>query len=318
MIRLPAVNSRLTRRQVGGSAVLLLSALFLSLSVPLAGLTAGSAAAQTLTGPQSLTGGKLLATGGVTQLEGAAGGGLTPWAVIGGYGTRDQIGGNAFGTYVRSDDYELTVGGAIIGLYDRVELSIARQAFDTRDVGTALGIGEGFTFHQTILGAKVRLFGDAVLDQDSWIPQVAVGVQYKDNDRDGLLRAIGARDGNGTDYYLSATKIILEHSLLLNGTIRLTKANQLGILGFGGRDDEYEPMLEGSAGWLLSRNLLIGAEYRMKPDNLAIVKESDWFDVFVAWVPSKHVSVTLAYADLGTVAIRDNQRALYLSLQIGF
>jgi len=31
--------------------------------------------------------GKLLLTGGVSQIEGAAGGGLTPWAVIGGYGT---------------------------------------------------------------------------------------------------------------------------------------------------------------------------------------------------------------------------------------
>ena len=29
---------------------------------------------------------KLLLTGGVSQIEGAAGGGLTPWAVIGGYG----------------------------------------------------------------------------------------------------------------------------------------------------------------------------------------------------------------------------------------
>lgn len=28
------------------------------------------------------TGGKLLLTGGVAQIEGAAGGGLTPWAVI--------------------------------------------------------------------------------------------------------------------------------------------------------------------------------------------------------------------------------------------
>ena len=41
-------------------------------------------------------GGRLLATGGVTQLEGAAGGGIVPWAVIGGYGTRDEIGATGF------------------------------------------------------------------------------------------------------------------------------------------------------------------------------------------------------------------------------
>ena len=39
--------------------------------------------------------GKLLATAGVTQIEGAGGGGLAPWAVITGYGTRDAIGANA-------------------------------------------------------------------------------------------------------------------------------------------------------------------------------------------------------------------------------
>ena len=42
------------------------------------------------------TGGKLLLTAGVTQIEGAAGGGLTPWAVIGGYGENNQFGANAF------------------------------------------------------------------------------------------------------------------------------------------------------------------------------------------------------------------------------
>lgn len=282
-------------------------------------LAAGPAAAQELeTGPRSLTGGKLLATGGVTQLEGAAGGGLTPWALIGGYGTNDQIGVNAFGTKVWSDDYNLTAYGAQAGLFNRVELSIARHVFDTEDVGTALGLGEGYEFRQTIFGAKVRLFGDAILDQDSWLPQVAVGIQYKDNERDDLLRAIGARSGNGTDYYVTATKLFLGQSLLVNGTARLTKANELGILGFGGEDDRHELMLEGSVGYLLSRNWLVGAEYRMKPDNLGIVKESDWFDAFVAWVPSKNVSVTLAYADLGTVAIRDDQKALYLSVQLGF
>ena len=42
--------------------------------------------------PPPANSGKLLLTGGVTQVEGAAGGGLAPWAVIGGQGTRDQVG----------------------------------------------------------------------------------------------------------------------------------------------------------------------------------------------------------------------------------
>ena len=42
------------------------------------------------------SGGRLLLTGGVSTIEGAGGGGLVPWALIGGYGTRDEVGINAY------------------------------------------------------------------------------------------------------------------------------------------------------------------------------------------------------------------------------
>lgn len=265
------------------------------------------------------TGGKLLLTGGVSQVEGAAGGGLTPWAVIGGYGTRDQVGASAYYTRVDVDDYALDSYGVLVGFHDRVELSFSRQKFDTQAVGGALGLGNGFTFTQDTLGVKVRVAGDAVLDQDRWMPQVSVGAQYKKNDQPGVLAFVGARDDSGVDYYLSATKLLLDKSLLLNGTVRLTRANQFGILGFGGdRNDDYEPQFEGSAAWLLNRHLAIGGEYRMKPDNLGIAGENDAWDVFVAWAPSKHVSLTVAYVDLGNIVIADNQRGVYASLQVGF
>ena len=265
------------------------------------------------------TSGKLLLTGGVTQLEGAAGGGLTPWAVIGGYGTRDQIGANAFYTRVDVGDYHLDDAGVLIGIYDRVELSYAQQRFDTEQVGAALGLGAGFTFKQDIIGVKVRVTGDAVLESDSLMPQIAVGLQYKKNNQGAVLDFIGAKDDSGTDYYVSATKLFLAQGLLLNGTLRLTKANQIGILGFGGdKNDSYKAQFEVSAAYLLSRKLAIGAEYRTKPDNLGIAREDDWFDVFVAYAPTKNVSVTVAYADLGNIVIKDNQRGLYASVQVGF
>ena len=65
-------------------------------------------------------GGKLLATGGVSAVEGAGGGGLATWALIGGYGTRDGIGINAHYTYVGLSDYTLQSVGAAIGIMDRV------------------------------------------------------------------------------------------------------------------------------------------------------------------------------------------------------
>ena len=151
------------------------------------------------------------------------------------------------------------------------------------------------------------------------MPQLAVGLQYKKNDQGAILHAIGAREDSGTDFYISATKLYLGQSLLLDGTLRFTKANQIGILGFGGdRNDSYKALFEGSAAYLLSRNLAVGVEYRMKPNNLGIAREDDWYDVFLAWAPTKHISVTLAYANLGNIVIKDNQRGIYASVQIGF
>lgn len=282
----------------------------------LAGLAAlaGTAQAQSVI---PYGGGKLLLTGGVSQVEGSAGGGLTPWAVIGGYGAANQTGGNAFYTKVDTQDYTVKSYGALVGIHDRVEISYARQDFDTQKVGAALGLGYGYTLSQDTVGVKIRLLGSAVLDQDRWWPQVSAGVQFKSNNRTSLVKALGARSGKGTDWYVSATKLYLAHSLLLNATIRETKANQYGILGFGGKDNKYHTEFEGSAAWLLSRKLAIGVEVRTKPDNLAVAKEGSAMDAFVAYAPTKNISVTLAYADLGNIVTR-RQSGLYASLQVGF
>ena len=263
-------------------------------------------------------GGKLLLTGGVSALEGGAGGGLSTWALISGNETSRGIGGSVHATYVNVPDYELRSAGVAVGLFDRVELSLARQEFDTGDTGAKLGLGRGFTFKQDIVGVKVRVLGDAVYGQDTWLPQVALGAQVKQNNQPAIVRAVGAQDDTGVDYYAAATKLLLDKSLVLNGTVRLTKANQTGLLGFGGGGHGYSTQFEGSAGYLVSKRLLVGVEYRTKPDNLGFAKENDWADVFVAYAFSKTLSVTAAYADLGDIATFKNQRGLYVSLQAGF
>ncbi len=263
--------------------------------------------------------GKLLLTQGVSTIEGSAGGGLASWATITGYETRDGIGANAHATYVDLSDYTLRDYGASVGLWDRVELSYAREEFDTGSTGAKLGLGKNFTFDQDVFGAKLRVIGDAVYDQDTWLPQIAVGAQYKKNDKDAIVHAVGAKDSSGTDFYVAATKVLLDQSLVLDATLRYTKANQTGLLGFGGdKNSDYSPEFEGSAAYLLTKQLVIGGEYRTKPDNLGFAKEDDWWDLFAAYALNKHISLTLAYASLGDIATFKDQHGLYVSLQAGF
>ena len=294
------------RRVSGACAAVLFSAVLAS---------AGTAHAQ-----GGLTdGGKLLLTGGVTNVEGAAGGGLASWAVITGYETRDGVGANVHATYVKVPDYSLRDFGVAVGLFNRLELSYAREEFDTGSTGGKLGLGDGFTFDQDVIGAKLRIVGDAVYDQDSVLPQISAGVQFKHNDRNAVIHAVGGKSDTGVDYYLAATKILLDQSVVLDGTIRMTKANQTGLLGFGGdRSNAYHAEFEGSAGYLVSKRLLVGGEYRSKPNNLGFASESNWWDLFAAYAVNKHLSATIAYADLGSIATFRRQRGAYISLQAGF
>lgn len=265
------------------------------------------------------TGGKLLLTGGVSSIEGSGGGGLATWATTTGYGTEEGVGGNVHGTYVTLPDFELRSWGAAVGVFDRVELSYARQSFDTQDAGAALGLGQGFTFNQDIWGVKVVVIGDAVYDQDRLLPQIAVGAQYKRNDRGAIIAAVGGEDDTGTDYYVAATKLLLDRSLLLNGTVRMTRANQGGLLGFGGPNgSDYSAQFEGSVAWLATKRLAIGAEYRSKPSNLGFAREDDWMDLFAAYALNKNLSVTAAWVSLGDIATFRDQSGFYISLQAGF
>ncbi|MEN9587709.1 MAG: hypothetical protein RIT15_1284 [Pseudomonadota bacterium] len=281
--------------------------------------------------------GKLLLTGGVSTIEGAAGGGLSPWAVIGSNATDGETGAAVHVTRASTKDYGLNSAGAVIGFNNQYELSIARQAFNTGITGPQLSV-PNLVLKQTILGVKARVAGDAVLDSDTWKPQLAVGAQFKSLDSTGLdatLTTLGAKRA-GVDLYASATKLFLAQGILVNGTLRATKANQNGLLGFGaslgGANDKYRLMPEFSVAYLLSSRIAIGAEYRAMRNNLQVAGQAAglgqglqgdaWRDFFIAWAPSKHVSITAAYVNLGRIVPGTTagraQTGTYLSAQIAF
>jgi len=260
---------------------------------------------------------KLLLTNAVSAVDGASGGGISNWATIAGRQETRGVGVQAHVTAVLLPDFFYQSHGVALGIADRIELSYARQNFDTQDVGAALGIGQGYMLNQDVFGAKVRLFGDVVYG-NTLVPQVAVGAQYKRSLDGAVASAVGAAHDEGVDVTLSATKLFLSHSVLVNTTARLTKANQNGLLGFGSvLDDSYAVQFEGAVAYQFSRRFVMGTEFRTKPDNLGL-GEGDWFDVFAAYAPSDNLTVTAAYADLGSIATFTGQRGAFLQAQIAF
>ena len=113
--------------------------------------------------------------------------------------------------------------------------------------------------------------------------------------------------------------MILGADQQVNSTVRFTRANQFGLLGHGSdRGNCYRAQFEGSAAVLVSRNLAFGGEFRSRPDNLRFAREDSAFDLFGAWFVNHHLSVVLAYVDLGRIANQGRQNGVYLSLQAGF
>lgn len=254
----------------------------------------------------SIASGKLLATPGVSQVEGSGGGGLVPWAQLSGYASEDEVAVSAFCSQANLQNFQLNSCGNQINFYDRLELSFAKQTFNVEPLS--------LTLSQHIVGAKIRIYGDLVYSR---LPQLSVGVQYKSLATEEVAYSLGARDDSGIDIYLAASKLHLGflagYNLLWNISTRYTDANELGLLGFGGPNSEPSLQAEASVAVLLNKHLALGTEYRQKPDNLGL-EESDWQDIFIAWFPNKHINLTAAYLDLGTIAAVPDQTGWYFSL----
>lgn len=261
-------------------------------------------------------GSRFIATGAVTTIEGGAGGGIVPMAVLAGYSDQEQQGGSASVSRVKTDDYSLQSVSAAWNWRNRLEFSIARQTLDLSFLDDALSLGQD-RFQQTIYSAKFRITGDVIYGQ---LPQLSLGLLHRRQHDFDIPAFIGARNDTDNEAYLAATKVFLGalagHNVLINGVVRATRANQAGLLGTGGdRDNRHQLVAEASGGVFINHHLLVGAEYREMPDNLAFAPQDDWKDVFLAWFPNRQWSVTVAAVDLGDIVTLQDQRGWYLSVE---
>lgn len=308
--------------------------------------------------------GKVFLTGGVFTVDGAGGGGAVPWATISGYETRDGINGGVGFTYANLPALQLTVIGGAVGFFDRLELSYAQHdlslnlsnldtvALAAEAAGLELGTDPwNSTIKMEVLGAKLRVLGDAVYTSDSWIPQVAIGGLWKENSSEELIHTLGAAENQDWEAYVAATKVFFRYSTLVNLTARYTSANQIGLTGFGHCDsngdceNKKEVRLEASVAHLVAKNTAIGFEYQQHGDNLdgrsvnvgdidlsALTsllgggvedsltqkKESDWWDIFFAYAPNKKISFVVAYLMLGNISVSPDNNGFYFSTHLTF
>ncbi|GAB3680474.1 DUF3034 family protein [Salinisphaera aquimarina] len=257
-------------------------------------------------------GSRLWATGGITNINGSAGGGITTWAVLNGYASDTETTANASVSHVGVDDFGLNTASIGVNWANRLAVTVSHSKLDVQPLHTDI--------RQQTVGLKLRLAGEALYDR---FGQYSAGVQYTHNSDFAIPHALGARNDSGVDFYLAATKVVLDgflsRNVLLNATARATRANQLGLLGFGSEHDNgYDLVGEFSAGVFLNRKWLVGAEYRQKPNNLQTVDEDDWKSVYLVYAPSRYLALSMAYVDLGSIAGLDDQNGYFVSLQTGF
>lgn len=290
------------------------------------------------------------------NIEGSGGGAIVPWAYIANP-PKDgqQIGMPSAGAWFwTSSDYDFYFLNAAISPHKRVELGIAYANLDISELRSdlkadslaALGAGlDGNEDDLSMIVAHVKLL---LVEETDTLPAIAVSAEYKKslNIEDmaddltagvrsigglsaapGLLEWMGYDDDSGVDFNVMATKLWKNTPLpiLTSLSIRATKANQTGFLGFS---DDWKIQPEATVAVVARGDLIIGAEYRSKPDELNSVneylftnaggirptqlnkysfEEDAFVDFFVVYLPPSIPGLTLAagVANIGNIVHTD-------------
>jgi hypothetical protein len=207
-------------------------------------------------------------------------------------------------------------------LWNRLEFGYAYNRMDVGDLPEDL-LGAGFAIDDDAVGlhnfnARLALLKEGEFDLP-WLPAVTLGVHYKYNDTiddinddlkvpavpQGVLRSIGIEDDDGVDFTLYATKLVpdLPRPLLFSLGLRCTEAAHIGLFGF---TDDYNLMVEGSIFAFVTDSLLMGAEYRMKPDEYdeipgLVEGEDDWWTICACYIVNEHMTISAGYGHFGDV-----------------
>ncbi len=269
-------------------------------------------------------------------IEGYSGGAITPMAYLCNCekkrGCPDWMGLPSVAySFVNLGSKELHVASVSQTFFERFELSYAYNNLDSgslyNDVRKAgLDMGE---HHVGLHHFNIRAM---LLKENSFdmpLPALTAGVHFKynedmdaiDHNLGGAFTNIGYDDNFGIDYTLTATKtfpkIAFGRPIMVTGGLRLSRASQLGLLGFG---DDYRATFEGSVAYCPLDQVCLAYEYRMKRnpyDEISglIEDEDDWHAFSASWIVNDRLTITGVYGKFGNIANACEDSALGLQVK---
>ena len=167
------------------------------------------------------------------------------------------------------------------------------------------------------------------------LPSLTAGIHFKWNEsisqlnRDlmylGGAKAVGYDHDHGTEFTLVASKFIPNlvegHPIMASIGLRNSDAIQKGLLGFAG---ERETAIEANAFIFLTHQLVFGWEYKQENNlignksNALVKDENDWWDLCLAYIVNKDLTIACAYANLGNILDKSQENVLAFQIKYNF
>jgi hypothetical protein len=205
--------------------------------------------------------------------------------------------------------------GAATTFFKRLEVSEGFQ-----DVSWGAFPKSGADFHKNSVGAKLVLLPENSFNTN-FLPEISVGTIYKTTSDKTIHDVVGLPlRGSGEDWYAVVTKTITQLPLpvVLSSGILSSQEVATGVLGF--TNERRESAFE-NIDVVLPHNFAVGYEFK-EGEEYDHLSNANYWDVHVAWLANKNLTLVLAYADTGRYSLPNTKIGLgsgpVLSAQYSF
>jgi hypothetical protein len=229
------------------------------------------------------------------NLEGAGGVAFNPLAYLAEgdsdfkIGNQDCLGKPRLGIwYVNLGDptIDWTSVGLADTLFKRLEISYGFQAVSWVDHPT---------FHKNNIGAKLLILQENSFGS-KFVPAFSVGTVYKTTS-DGVRKLGLPLRTSGEDWYAVATKTITQLPLpvIVSAGVLSSQEFVTGVLGFHNKRKQTG---FANIDVVLPHSFVVGYEFK-QGEQFSSFKNSNYWDVHLAWLANKNLTLIAAYTDTG-------------------